>query len=257
MTRARRPHRLAMYRAAVQHPLAEIAFCQRVFRRHHNHDPLLLREDYCGTAAVADAWARSHPDRQAMAIDHHGPTVRWARRTWADNPDLHLLEADVLAVHGPRVDITCALNFSILIHHHRPALLRYLRHARRGLRPGGLLILDLYGGPGAMRPGTESRPVTPDHGDPFTYHWEQASYDPVTARTRCRIHFTCADGHQHRNAFRYDWRLWTPPELLDVLRDAGFSRTTFWTDPDASGRCRPVRRMPPADNWIGYLVSLR
>lgn len=275
-----RPHKLELYRAAVQHPLAEVAGLARVYRHYFKRDALLLREDFAGTCDVAATWCESHPQRQAMAVDHHGPTVRWAKRTHAQRDDLHIVQADVLDITAPRVDIVASLNFSTLIYHDRPALLRYFKHARRCLRPptsggdsggggssggggGGVLVMDLYGGPGAMRIGTQTRRVAPPTGEPFDYHWEQRAFNPVTARTDCRIHFTHADGSMMRNAFRYDWQLWTPPEILSTLLEAGFDRVDMWCDRldprtgQSDGRYRPIRQMPSREDWVAYLVGIR
>lgn len=261
----RRPHKLALYEQAVQHPLAEVGFLERAFEREHGTMPTLLREDFAGTCSVAAAWCDSHPDRQAMAVEHHGPTLRWATRRHRDVDDLHPVEADVLDIASPRVDVVAALNFSTFIYHDRAALLRYFKHARRCLRKPGVLVIDAYGGPGAMRPGTQSvavppGPVTPDG---FTYHWEQRSFDAVSAKVDCRIHFEFADGTRRDSAFRYDWRLWTVPELIELMGEAGFSRAAFWCDRyDAEagvsdGRFKPRRRMDAREDWVGYVVGVR
>jgi SAM-dependent methyltransferase len=258
-----RPHNIALYEAAVQHPLAEVRFLDRAFRHDHQQSPLLLREDFAGTCAVAAAWCESHPDRQAMAVEAHGPTLRRALRAHQHVADLHGVEADVMEVTTPRVDIVAALNFSAFIYHQRASMLAYLKHARRCLRKPGLLVLDAFGGPGAMRVGTQSRDVEPD--DPalgrFTYHWEQRRYDAATGRIDCRIHFTDPQGRPRRNAFRYDWRLWSLPELVELLDAAGFTRPEIWCDrlnPAtglSDGRFRPRRTLANREDWVAYLVA--
>ncbi len=258
-----RPHKLALYEAAVQHPLAEVRFLDRAFRHAHRTTPLLLREDFAGTCAVAAAWCASHPQRQAMAVEAHGPTLHWAMRRHRDIDDLHGVEADVMAVRLPRVDVLAALNFSALIYHDRASMLAYFKHARRCLRKPGLLVLDLFGGAGAMRPGTQSRDIHAEDPtlDRFTYHWEQRSFDAATARIDCRIHFTGPAGGDRRNAFRYDWRLWTPSEWLELLQQAGFTTTHLWCDRSnpatgrSDGRYRPVRKLVNRDEWVAYITA--
>lgn len=231
MSQTRKPHRLELYQHAVQQPGAAVAFLDRVYRKLNDGQlPLLLREDFAGTCAVAAAWCESHPERQAMAVEHHGPTLRWAERRVGDIEDLHLVEADVLAVASPRVDVTAALNFSTLTHHTEADLLAYLRHARKGLRPGGVFVMDLFGGPGALRLGTQDRPA-----DGFMYHWEQRAFDALTHRIDCRIHFTLTDGRTRRSAFRYDWRLWTLPEVTRLMAQAGFEPVQVWAEGQGSG----------------------
>lgn len=266
-----RPHKLALYRRAVQHEWAEASFLIRTYTHYRKTEPLLLREDFAGTCAVASAWVSMSPDHQAMAIEAHGPTVKWAQRTankeLADAAgDLHIVQADVLNIDSPKVDVTCALNFSTFIYHDRDALLAYFKAARRGLRRNGLMVLDAYGGPGAMRIGTQTRKLLPDKDDATsggTYHWEQRTFDPVTHRTECRIHFNPPDGRRLDSAFIYHWRLWTLPELTELMLEAGFKTADVWCDmPDrdagqSDGRYRRLKHMPAREDWVAYVVGVR
>ena len=252
--------KLDLYRRAVQHPEAEVRFLLEAYAHYRGRYPTRLREDFAGTAAVSAAWCDFADTFDALAIESHGPTHRWAARRYADRPRLRLIHADVLACTRPLVDVTAVLNFSIGELRTRDALLAYLRHARRCLRREGILVADLFGGPGAMTLGTQTRRVGDAHGS-FTYLWEQRRYDHVTARIDCRIHFRV--GHRTlRDAFVYDWRLWTPPELLDALRDAGFADAQVWCDPlDARGRSageyQPLSTMPARHDFVAYVVALR
>ncbi len=297
-SRPRPPHKLLLYRHAVQEPEAEVAFLHRAYVHHRRRggglEPVLLREDFAGTAAVAAAWVGLGPDHQAMAIERHGPTLRWAdrhsRRPLGNRAeDLHLIEADVVEVASPRVDIICALNFSSFIYHDRPQMRNYLRHARRALRRDGILVLDVFGGPDAMRPGLRWRRVEPAAGSglaPFACCWEQRRYDAVTGRIDCRVHFSgIADEAERagsaafttrRSAFRYDWRLWTLAELNELMQEAGFASAAIWTaplapEPDRSsggagtspahclarGSFSPVTKFPNREGWLAYIVGLK
>lgn len=264
------PHKLELYRLAVQHPLAEVAFAERVFahyQRGAQPGATRLREDFAGTAAVASAWVALGPERRALAVERHGPTLRWARlrarrELGARARDLHLLQADVMQVTSPRVEIVLALNFSTFIYHDRTALRQYFANARRSLLPGGVLIIDAYGGPGAMRLGTQRRRVAPTDGiRPFEYAWEQRSYDAVTSRVDCRIHFQ-QSGRKIANAFRYDWRLWSLSELVETMLEADFSQAQVWCDRpgrrvERSGAFAPIRNMPAREDWVAYVVGVR
>lgn len=267
----RRPHKLALYEAAVQHPLAEVSLLERIYAHRRRGEPpretpLLLREDFGGSAALAEAWAMSHSDRQAVAIDRHAPTLRWAARR-RSHPDLHLVHGDATRRSTPRSDLVVALNFSAFGLHARRDLLGYFRHARRMLRPGGVLVLDLFGGPGARRIGVQERTVRPDNIpglDRFTYRWEQRRLDEASSRIDCRIHFELPGGRVLANAFRYDWRLWTLAEWREAAAEAGFAETTVWSDTDASPnrqgaarRYRPVRQIPSSEDFIAYLACRR
>ncbi len=272
--KARRPHKLALYRQAVQHPLAEASFLHRTYRHYYKALPALLREDFAGTCAVASAWAQMDQEHQAMAVESHGPTARWAQRTatkelGSSAEDLHIVEADVLSIAGPKVDITCALNFSTFIYHDRAQLKHYFKTARRGLRQDGLFVIDAYGGPGAMRVGTQTRtvpagdPLVEDDGPGFTYHWEQRSFDAISHLTECRIHFELGDGQRIDSAFIYRWRLWSLPELTELMLESGFKRVDVWCDrydPKAGtsdGVYRPMRQIPAREDWVAYVVGAR
>jgi SAM-dependent methyltransferase len=270
----KRPHKLALYRRAVQHPQAEAAFLHRTYRHYNHHAlPLLLREDFAGSCAVASSWVDMNEEHQAMAVESHSPTARWAQRTANRElndrtSDLHIVEADVLDIDGPKVDITCALNFSTFIYHDRPTLKRYFKSARRGLRPNGMFTIDAYGGPGAMKTGTQTRRVPAVGKDPgqapgFTYLWEQRSFDPVTHQTECRIHFELPDKRRVDSAFIYRWRLWTLPELMELMLESGFKTVEAWCDTfdpaagTSDGIYRPTPGMPAREDWIAYVVGLK
>ena len=133
-------------------------------------------------------------------------------------------------------------------------MLRYFRRVHAALAPDGILILDAYGGYEAfkeMRERTRRR-----H---FTYIWDQAQYDPVSGDYLCKIHFRFRDGSMLKEAFVYHWRLWTLPELGEMLAEAGFRTTVYWegTAPDGSGNgiFTPVTRGDADACWIAYLVA--
>ena len=63
-----------------------------------------------------------------------------------------------------------------------------------------------------------------------------------------------------RDAFRYDWRLWSLPELTAALREAGFSDALVWrhTYDRKSGRVffGPVAEMTDRPTWSVYVVGV-
>ena len=77
---------------------------------------------------------------------------------------------------------------------------------------------------------------------------------------QANIHFKFSDGSQIKNAFSYDWRLWTLPELQEILAEAGFDGSTvYWqgTDEDgeADGDFQPSTEGEPDAAWIAYVVA--
>jgi hypothetical protein len=136
------------------------------------------------------------------------------------------VRADVMdAAH--RADIITATNFPLGYWHERGDLVRYLRRTRGRLRPGGVFVADTYGGRGALAPGTFTARFRLPDGTPVLYEWEQRRVDPLTSRVFNAIHFTVGTGpgaRVMRDAFTYDWRLWTVAELRDAYMEAGLRR---------------------------------
>lgn len=271
--RARPPDRHLLYTAAVQQVDLDIDQVTSIYRGQNRRTPQLLREDFCGTAALACAWVRRGPERRAWGVDLHAPTLAWARRRRLPSlgdaaARLTLVRGDARAVTRPRVDVITALNFSYWVFHTRSELRDYLSAARRALRPGGLLLLDAFGGSDAQEAMVEESHVPASRGPggeripSFTFLWEQASFNPVDHRLRCWIHFRLGDGRLMRRAFGYDWRMWTLPEIRELMTEAGFRRSRVYLQDwdDASSRAltsySPRERFENQAGWLAYVVGL-
>jgi SAM-dependent methyltransferase len=259
-------HNLALYQQAVQHPLAEAFFLARVYEDYNDgQQARTLREDFCGSAAVSMGWIMADPDRRAVAVDNDAPTLAFAREQIDEQlghagQAISLVGDDVLHVHEPKADLIASLNFSTLIWHDRPSLLHYFQQTLANLNPGGVFVMDLFGGPGAMHIGTQNREMMLEDDTEAIYHWEQRSFDCLTHRIDCRIHFTLPDGTQRRDAFVYDWRLWSIPELLELFHEAGFEQPQVWCDSldddgQSDGHYQPVAHLPARHDWVVYLTA--
>jgi SAM-dependent methyltransferase len=272
---ARPPSTYELYRWAVQDPQLQVTFLSMIYEHYAGRRPRYLREDFAGNGADAVEWALR--GGEAVAVDLDGRALRWgarrARRLLGDNAGrVHFVEADVRAIRPPRVppvDVIAALNFSTFVFHARAEMLAYFRAARRGLALDGALVLTAFGGPAQMRPRRHRRVIrrralyaAEPAPAPFEYVWEQRSYDPLTARLDCRLHFVVrGPGRQRRtieNAFRYDCRLWGLAELLELLQEAGFRQTAVWQHRNRGrgGVFEPVTRLR-GDKWVAYVVGLR
>lgn len=261
-TQAERADRYLLYQRAVQDVVWEMEFVESVFRECRGRAPLRLREDFCGTALAACEWVRRNRRHEALAVDIDRTVLTWAReRNLAKLAPsaarrVSLIQADVLSAETPPVDLVLAFNFSYWTFKDRDTLRRYFRRVRAALVPDGLFLLDAYGGYNAFRVMRERE----DFGR-FVYIWDQAEYDPVSGHTTCYIHFTFPDGSRLRHAFSYHWRLWTLPELREILAEAGFSRVRVYlegSDPktgEGNGVFRPAERGEPDPAWIAYLVA--
>ena len=84
----------------------------------------------------------------------------------------------------------------------------------------------------------------------------------MTSDILCHIDFRFPDGSKIEKAFTYDWRLWTLPELQELLTEAGFSRVTVWwegtgKDGRGNGVFTPETRGEADAGWVAYLIAER
>ena len=255
--------RHALYELSVQDVTTEISFVDDTYRPLRGRRTRVLREDFCGTAGAACEWVRRRPANRAIAVDLDAEVLDWGQThnvapLGAAAKRLRLVREDVLKVKCEPADVVLAMNFSYWIFEERKRMRDYFRRVRRALADGGLLMLDAYGGHDAFK---VMRERTVHEG--FTYTWDQADYDPISGRMQCHIHFSFPDRSRIRRAFSYRWRLWTLPELIELLTEAGFARSTvYWQGTDeetgeGNGEFAPAERGDPDPAWIAYIVAER
>jgi SAM-dependent methyltransferase len=252
-----------LYELSVQAPESDADTLAQLFRRYRKREALSLREDFCGTATLSTAWARSKPGRTAIGIDLDQPTMDWgkAHRVEPAGPEVaarvDLRRANVMDGVGPKVDLAAGLNFSYNVLHQRRELLAYFEAARRKLVDDGMLVLDVFGGWEIMATRINRRKV-----GKFTYRWEQRSFNPLSHHLVCAIGFDFPDGSAIDDAFFYDWRLWTVAELRDAMYEVGFSRVrALWERTDFDGEGTGVYYEPKnvenQESWWTYVVAER
>ena len=155
-----------------------------------------------------------------------------------------------------------------------------LAHARGSLqtpdtRPSGVFICDTYGGESAFLTGEVHR----DHwipaderfgehkGKRVRYTWEQRKADPLTGMVTDVLHFRVESGgmieQELLDAFVYDWRLWSVPELRDAMLEAGYAATEVYAktadaiDEDGNAYVLPVEDPDELDDSFIVLVAAR
>lgn len=258
-----------LYQLAVQSAAHDVRLASRIYRRLRGREALHMREDFCGTAQLSAEWVKLGGGRTAEGWDLDPEPLAWGK---AKNiaplgeaaARVELFRGDVRERSRRRADLRLAQNFSWWVFKERSVLLDYCTRVRKELAEGGMFLMDIYGGLESPEEMSEKRPI--DAG--FVYVWEQERYLPGTADYRCHIHFHFKDGTKKKRAFSYDWRLWTLPEVKDVLRDAGFSDVQSWfegTDhstkelsgsgiyyPDQAGRLGR-----DCAGWLAYVVALK
>jgi len=258
---AKTADRHVLYQRAVQDAGAEVGFLDRVFRKLRGRPPESLREDFCGTALLCSEWVK-HRGRTAVGIDLDPRVLEWAKtHNLAPLGDrkscVKLFRRDVRARASGKFDVTVALNFSYFVFKERAELRRYFEGVRRSMAEDGIFVVDLYGGYESWKPMRERRRMKG-----FTYFWDQAKVDPLSNGVVNHIHFKFPDGSKMLRAFTYDWRLWTIPEITEVLADAGFSSSTVhWEDADedgsGTGTFRPRTYVEQEPALIAYVVAER
>ena len=251
-----------LYQQSVQAPDTDSRFFSRYFKRYTGRDLRVFREDFCGTFVLSTEFVKLNRKNRAVCVDLDGPTLDWGRKhnlvdlTEDQRSRVQILQKNVLEVHEPRADLVAAMNFSYCIFKQREDLQVYVQNAYEALKPGGLFCMDIWGGSETQVLQEEERPV-----EGFTYIWDQHSFDPLTYETVCKIHFLFEDGSRMRNAFTYDWRLWTPPDLREALERAGFADVHFlWEGTElqtgeGNGVFRRKNRGDPDEAWIAYIVG--
>ena len=261
---------LHLYEASVQCPEADIKFLRRIFKKKNGVAPKSLREDFCGSSALACEWVAGHRNRSAIGLDLDEPTLEWAREhnvaAIGDAGErVELRCADVRTVTEP-VDVALGLNFSYWIFKDRDDLLDYFKAARASLNPGGMLILDAFGGTEAMCEGKDNKQidalVTRDgvKVPKFSYVWRQARFNPIDHHFVCHIDFK-VKGKAMKKAFSYDWRFWTLAEIRELLMEAGFADTEvhvddFDDDGESNGIYRRRKRFDNDGVWVAYVIGL-
>lgn len=265
---AKTADRHILYQASVQDPESDIKEIAKHFRGYTGTPLRRMREDFAGTAHLSCAFAAAHKDNHAYAVDLDRETLEWGARhnltklKPAAQERVTLIQGDVRAVHEPQVQLINALNFSYSIFQTRADLKAYFQNVHRSLEPGGVFMMDMWGGSETHEIQEEDRTVSCELGK-FTYVWDQADFDPATYRGVNKIHFRFKDGSEIQNAYVYDWRHWTMPELLELLGEAGFEDPHFlWegTDKDTgegNGVYKRRKRAEPDPSYIAYVVGLK
>ena len=250
-----------LYQQAVQCVEAEVDFVEQTFRAIRGRRAIRLREDFCGTANTSCEWVRRSRRHVALGVDLDRDVLSWGKKhniapLGKAARRVTLLDDNVLRVKSTGMDAVLAMNFSYWIFKERKMLRRYFKRVRDGLAGDGVFFLDAYGGHDAFK-------VMKDRHEykKFTYIWDQAAYRPITGDILCHIHFEFADGSKLKRAFTYDWRLWTLPEIREILEEAGFSASTvYWQETDeetgeGNGVFTPSEEGEPDPAWIAYIVA--
>jgi len=257
-----------LYEDSVQDSEGEVYFLSTTYKSLRKKKAITLREDFCGTFFNSMEWVRSASERKSIAVDRDPRVLRSGKKRHLSvlTPEqlkrISLQCHDVTTVKTDRADILATLNFSICYFHSRQALLAYLRNVYKSLTKTGVAFVDLLGGTEVENELDERRPVMSKKYGKFYYIWEQKGFDPVTRKIHFAIHFELKNKRRIKNAFTYDWRLWTVPEIVEAMEEVGFKEVKiYWEGNDAkgdgSGIFKQVKKAENCEVWVAYAVGLK
>ncbi|MCA9302755.1 MAG: class I SAM-dependent methyltransferase [Phycisphaerales bacterium] len=232
-----------LYQLAVQNVEAEIDFIDAEFERLRGRKAVLLREDFCGTGNSSTEWIRRRSTNRAIGLDIDQPTLDWGVEHHVEplsadqQARIQLINRDVLEPgDASGADCVLAMNFSYWLFKTRDELRAYFRAVHESIGEDGVFFLDHYGGSESMAEQEEEKEIDEGPGKRFVYVWDQHKYNPITGEMVARIHFKFPDKTKIKTAFEYHWRLWTLPELRELLHEAGFKNVNvYWEGEDEDG----------------------
>ncbi len=261
--------RFDCYECCVQSPRHVAAFLRAV----HGQHPLILREDFCGTAALSKRWIedakRAGEKARAIAVDLDPDCIERARVGSPGLIEFRVADSSSRDGPDPGSDVVFVGNFSIGYLYTRAVLIDYLRLSRERLARGaggfgdGVFVCDIYGGASAFKLGALHRKHPSRNRELIHYCWSHEEADPLTGMVTNSISFKVErDGEiikELPKAFVYRWRLWPLAELREAMLEAGFSSTEVYTDCNIAPGESPQAVTDPTElkeDWI-VLVAAR
>jgi SAM-dependent methyltransferase len=252
------------YESSVQNPSNEVEFLSEKYNELRKKKAHLLREDFCGTAAISCKWVEQSPEHYAWGVDLDPEPIEYGKNNHlasiaedAQGRMKYLLE-NVLEASTPKTDIIFAFNFSYFIFKEREVLLNYFKSVYRDLKDDGVFFIDIFGGPDSQTVMTDV--IEHDH---WKYYWDCMEFNPLNNHCKFGIHIKRKGEQKRKEVFAYDWRMYSMAELKDLLKEAGFSQTiSYWEEDDedddgGNGVFYPSEVEENCDAWVTYIAALK
>lgn len=231
-----------------------------VYKELKGKNPKSFREDFCGTFSLSCEWVKLRKYHVAYGVDLDPEPMEYGRKNYLTElkPDqqsrLHLIEGDVMDSKLPSVDLVAAMNFSYFIFKSRPLMKTYFQNVYKSLNTGGVFLVDLFGG-SQCYDAIEDRTVHKK----FSYYWDQTGFDPVSNEALFHIHFKVGR-KKFEKVFTYDWRMWSIPELREIMEEVGFKKThVYWEGTNkaggGNGKFSRTEKGESCLSWIAYIVA--
>ncbi len=263
-----------LYQASVQMPDHEAWFIDKQFKRLFGRKAIVMREDFCGTHAICCEWVKRAKDKIAIGVDLDPEPLAWGikhnqgKLKDEQRERITLVKGDVLEITDEaeddgncKADVIAAENFSYFCFTTRDALRTYFEAAWANLQDEGLFLLDMLGGSEMHLHGHEDVRKVDGHKG-VKYVWEQEKFNPITHDARFHIHFRFKDGSKLSPAFTYEWRMWSLPEICELLVEAGFDDVqVMWEGTDKDGepnhKFKVVEDAEPDPSWVCYVLAVK
>ncbi|MBN8554469.1 MAG: class I SAM-dependent methyltransferase [Deltaproteobacteria bacterium] len=260
-----------LYEASVTDPKDDVKLFNRFYRLAFLKDAHLYREDFCGTFAHSVEWIKLHPQNKSYSLDlskeplNYGIKNHLIRLSQEEKKRLSIRRQNVLHARTPKVDLITSMNFSYSCLKTKAELKKYFQNAFRSLHKKGMLLIDVMGGSEVQAPNIERTKISLGRGKPkFTYIWEQKNFDAINHEARFAIHFQMADSKRKlKNVFTYDWRLWSLPELQDLMKEVGFDDVhIYWegtrrNSEEGNGVFTRKKSVADCEVWIAYIAGIK
>ncbi|MBT6324612.1 MAG: class I SAM-dependent methyltransferase [Bdellovibrionales bacterium] len=251
-----------LYEGSVQNHEGDIDFINEQYERINGEKPLSLREDFGGTGQLSCGWVKQSLEHQAWAVDLDPEPISYGKERHLSELEetrrnqVHYVLGNVLESQDFKADVTVAFNFSYFIFKKREELLNYFKKVKEGLNENGIFVIDLFGGTDSNQELVEETEY-----DDYSYFWDCENFNPITNECLYYIHFK-DNGTKHERVFTYDWRMWSLPELREIMLEAGFSKSVaFWEgDDDDGGGDGDFYSTETAENcesWVTYIIGVR
>ena len=261
---AKKANRYNLYEESVQNVDFETEFFAKIFKKYTKKQCTKIREDFCASAKISQAWVKRNKSNIAYAVDLNKKILNFAKNrskqecTVNEFERIKFIKGNSQTKSTPKVDLVAACNFSYWVFKTRSELIKYFKNIYKCLNNTGVFMLDAFGGYEAHQELEEST----KHKN-FTYVWDQHSFNPITNDLTCYIHFEFPDGSSMRKAFVYEWRLWSLPEIKECLQEAGFKSVDVymqgWDDKkdEETDEFFKTKKCDADPGWIAYIVACK
>ncbi|MBT3984312.1 MAG: class I SAM-dependent methyltransferase [Bacteriovoracaceae bacterium] len=258
----------ALYLCSVQDPLSDVERISNIYTELTEKNPEKLREDFSGTFALCCCWVQDEKNNSAIAIDIDENALSYGKENYYthlsddEKKRLNVLQQDSIST-TEKVDIIVAFNYSYCLFHQRSVLKQYFKHCLDSLDKDGILILDLFGGSDSEILETQVRQIhNNDQIQNFDFEFVRESFNPISRKSHYHINFKYEDGPSIEKAFSYHFRMWTIPELRELMEEVGFSKSVvFWEgigdDGFGNGEFHQSETEENTVNWNAFIVGAK